>query len=198
MTAVNFFDRPIVKITLALSLFLNCLVSLKAYAAPYPGMGSSLLVAPERGLFWQRKGFALRTANSGWELAAPQNEASAALRYVKPGSSTASLAVQLETLKADLSLENYAKRWIRDYSSYGFEILGTQTFLQNGSKGLVVDLFHKKSDQQLRQILFLKNKNIVILTCKDERKKFTQTLQGCNQISKTFEWNLKLTRPVAF
>ena len=184
--------------TLFFALFVNCFVCLKAYAAPHPGMGSSLLVAPERGLFWQRKGFALRTADSGWELSAPQNESSAAVRYLKPGSPSASLAVQLETLKADLSLENYAKRWIRDYASYGFEILGTQTFLQNGSKGLVVDLFHKKSDQQLRQILFLKNKNIVILTCKDERKKFTQTLQGCNRISKTFEWNSKLTRPITF
>jgi hypothetical protein len=197
MAALNLFDRHIVKMTLALSLFLNCFVSLKVYAAPHPGMGSSLLVAPERGLFWRRKGFELKTGGSGWELAAPQQE-TATVRYLKPGSASGSLSVQMETLKAELSLENYAKRWMRDYFNYGFDVLGTQTFVQKGAKGLVVDLFHKKSDQQLRQILFLKNKNIVILTCRDDRKKFTQTLQGCNQISKTFEWLPNPTRPATF
>ncbi len=183
--------------TLWTVLFLNSLLCVQVYAAPYPGAGSSLLVAPERGLFWQRRGFELKSGTTGWQLAPPQQE-TASVRYLKPGSTSASLSVQLETLKADLSLENYAKRWMKDYSNYGFEVLGTQTFLQNGAKGLVVDLFHKKSDQQLRQILFLKNKNIVILTCRDDRQKFPQTLLGCNQISKSFEWLPNANRRATF
>lgn len=153
-----------------------------------PGTGTSLLVAPEQGLFWKRQGFQLKTGTTGWQLAAPQADDETQVRYLKPDSFSGSLAVKTEMLKADLSLESYAKRWMKDYSSYGFEVLGTQAFTQNGSKGLVVDLLHQKSDHQLRQVLFLKNKKAVVLTCRDGRKEFEKTLKDCNQISRSFEW----------
>jgi len=177
------------QILFSLLLFNAYLVPSVLYAAPHPGMGSSLLVSPEKGLFWKRYGFQLQTGLSGWQLAAPSDEESNKVRYVRPGFESASLAVQTENLKTELTLENYAKKWMRDYVSYGFDVLGTQAFTQNKAKGLVVDLVHKKSDQQLRQILFLKNKKVVILTCRDHQKTFQQTLLGCNQISKSFEWS---------
>lgn len=170
-------------------LFVIFLIPIAGYAAPSPGAGSSLLVAPETGLFWRREGFQLKTGKTGWTLASPELEEEAGIiRYLRPNSKTGSLAVKTEMLKADLTLENYAKRWMKDYSNYGFELLGSQTFSQNGTKALVVDLLHRKSEQQLRQILFLKNKKAVVLTCKDQQKNFQQTIVGCNQISKSFEW----------
>ncbi len=177
----------------AFGLFLFSALAIPSliYAAPHPGMGSSLLVSPEMGLFWKRQGFLLQTGTSGWELESPRGDATGnKIRYVRPSkdSEVASMAVQIETLKSELSLENYAKKWMRDYVNYGFDVLGTQAFTQNKAKGLVVDLIHRKTDQQLRQILFLKNKKVVILTCRDFHKTFQQTLAGCNQISKTFEW----------
>ena len=105
--------------------------------------------------------------------------------------------IRAEQLKAELTLENYTKRWIKDYLSYGFEVLGTQTFFQNNDKALVVDLLHRNSQQQLRQVLFLKNKRVVTLTCRDQQKTFQMTLNGCNQISRTFQW-AETSRPTAF
>lgn len=122
-------------------------------------------------------------------MASLQNENDFQARYMRPNSTSGSLAVRIETLKSDLTLESYTKKWMRDYTSYGFEVLGTNSFQQNGAKGLVIDLVHKKADYQLRQVLFLKNKRVVILTCRDQQKKFQQTLIGCNQISRTFEWS---------
>jgi hypothetical protein len=174
--------------TLTTLLFIAFSIPSMLYAAPHPGMGSSLLVSPEKGFFWKRYGFQLQTGLSGWQLAPPTDDDANKVRYVRPSSDIGSLAVQIENLKSDLTLENYAKKWMRDYVSYGFDVLGTQAFTQNNAKGLVVDLVHKKSDQQLRQILFLKNKKVVILTCRDHLKTFQQTLAGCNQISKSFEW----------
>jgi hypothetical protein len=173
-------------------LFFSFAIPSMLYAAPHPGMGSSRLVAPELGLFWKRQGFQLQTGASGWELASPMGDSvDNKVRYVRPAgeSEIASMAVQIETLKSELTLENYAKKWMRDYVNYGFDVLGTQAFTQNKAKGLVVDLIHKKTDQQLRQILFLKNKKVVILTCRDFHKTFQQTLIGCNHISRTFEWS---------
>jgi hypothetical protein len=174
-------------------LFVSFLMPSSLYAAPHPGMGSSLLVSPEKGLFWKKQGFQLQTGSSGWQLAPPSDDGTGRVRFLRPDSESASLAVQIENLKTELTLENYAKKWMRDYVNYGFDVLGTQAFQQNKAKGLVVDLLHKKSDQQLRQILFLKNKKVVILTCRDHQKTFQQTLLGCNQISKSFEWSADST-----
>lgn len=198
MGTLKFTQRMSSRTFFHLLLFIALLIPSMLYAAPHPGMGSSLLVSPEKGFFWKRYGFQLQTGLSGWQLAAPSDEDLGKVRYVRPGFQSASLAVQTETLKAELTLENYAKKWMRDYVSYGFDVLGTQAFAQNKAKGLVVDLVHKKSDQQLRQILFLKNKKVVILTCRDHQKTFQQTLLGCNQISKSFEWSEPTSRRTTF
>jgi hypothetical protein len=172
------------------------ILSSTGWSAPVPGAGSSALVDPEKGLFWKRQGFSINTARTGWLLEGPSGE-DLAVRYSPADSSTGSLMVRTEQLKADLKLENYTKRWIKDYLSYGFEVLGTQTFYQNNDRALVIDLLHRTSQQQLRQVLFLKNKRAVTLTCRDRQKSFQTTLIGCNQISKTFQW-AETSRPTAF
>lgn len=174
-------------------LFILSCVSIEAYSSPHPAVGSSALVAPEKGLFFQRYGFLLKTAQSNWAIATPSEQ----ITFVNPSSESGSLSVRMETLRTDMTLENYAKRWMKDYSNYGFDVLGTKAFGLNKTRGLVVDLDHKKSGQQLRQILFLKEKKVVILTCKDQISKFESTLQGCNQIAKSFEWS-EIIRQKAF
>ncbi len=168
-----------------------------AWAAPHPGAGSSLLVAPEAGLFWIRQGFQIQTRGSSWQLGAFSEDKNSEVRLLRPGSNSASLAIRNEDLKSEMTLENYSKRWMKDYSNYGFDLLGTQTFIQSGTKALVVDLLHKKTEQQMRQVLFLKNKKVVILTCKDDQKHFEKTLIECNQVSKSFQW-AELSRQTAF
>lgn len=165
-------------------LFVLCLVSLRSYASPHPAIGSSALVNPAYGIFFRPQGFALNAGVSGWSL----GDSMELLTFSSPKTPTGSLSVRAEELRSELTLENYAKRWMKDYPSYGFDVLGTKTFAQGNARGLVIDLTHKKRNQQLRQILFLKDKKAVILTCKDDLKTFEATLAGCNQIAKTFEW----------
>ena len=178
---VMIFSRNRLLLTL---LFAFSLVSIKAYSSPHPATGSSALVSPEKGLFFQRYGFLLKTDQSGWILAPPTD----LITYLNPQSESGSLSVRVETLRQEMTLENYAKRWTKDYPNYGFDVLGTRAFGLGKAKGLVIDLDHKKMGQQLRQILFLKDKKVVLLTCKDAAAKFEATLKGCNQISKSFEW----------
>lgn len=182
---------------LASLMFLITLGSARVYAAPHPAVGSSVLVAPEHGIFWKRWGFQLGAGKTGWQMLSDESGDNSLARYIRPNSATGSLALRTELLKTDLSLKNYTKKWMRDYTNYGFEVLGTNSFFQNGARGLVIDLIHRKSDQQLRQVLFLKNKRVVVLTCRDQQKKFQQTLLGCNEISKTFKWS-KLSHAEVF
>jgi hypothetical protein len=172
-------------------LFAICLVSSETYAAPYPAAGSSALVSIDKGLFLLTKGFSVRAKSPEWALQnSGDNEETAIYRLQRKNSDTAILALRSEVLKTELSLEAYAKRWMKDYTNYGFDLLGTKPFRQNQqSRGLVVDLFHKKSDQQLRQVLFMRGKRVVIFTCKDTKKNFTSTLESCNEVAKSFQWS---------
>lgn len=163
-----------------------CLMS-QAYASPHPGTGSSALVAAEKGLFLSAKGFRLGAENTGWifSLSKADNEEA---RLTNPSNSSASLSLKMDTMKADLGLEAYSKRWMKDYSSYGFDILGAKAFQQNGQRGLVIDLVHRLTKKQMRQALFVKNRKAVVLTCLDEKATFQKTLIECNRIIKSFEW----------
>lgn len=180
------------KILLLFSFFL---VSPAIYAAPHPGMGSSALASYEKGFFWLREGFRLQTPESDWildESESHENQVKFQSRPIAVPSSlrnnSGSLVIKVENLKQEQTLENYAKKWMKDYSNYGFEIRGSQTFALGSQKGLVIDFEHKKSFQQLRQVLFIRGKKFVLITCGDDQKKFSNLVEKCNQVIKSFAW----------
>ncbi len=190
-----------VRKTVIWSLFLGCLlnsVAYHAFAAPHPASGSSALVAPQKGLFLIPQGFILKTEKTSWQLAAESKDQK--LRYSQGKNSTALLSVQTENLKTDMKIEDYAKRWMKDYSLYGFDVLGSKLFNHNGQKALVMDVLQRKQKQQVRQVLFLNNKKVVILTCQEQEKKFNQILADCNQVARSFEWSAenRPNRPTTF
>jgi hypothetical protein len=171
-------------------VLLSCSVSL---ASPFPGTASSALVSPESGLFYTLRGFHLK-AQANWILENSDSKETAdashefSVFYIHPDFKNARLSVQTDTLKSDTTLETYTKKWMKDYSNYGFDVLGAKTFQTVNAKGLVVDLHHKKKETQLRQVIFLKDKTAVILTCLDQTKTFAKSLVGCNQLVRSFQW----------
>jgi hypothetical protein len=179
---------------LALSLFLLLSgLAWNAFGSPFPATGSALL-APEKGLFFISRGFHL-SAQKGWVM--EDN-----LTLTSTQHPSAKFAIKEDTLPSDLTLETYAKRWMKDYTSDGFDFLGSRPFTNprlghQAVKGLVVDLLHKSSDKQLRQVIFLKKRQAVILTCVDQKNEFDKTLSDCNQMIRTFEWTDSI-HPKAF
>lgn len=169
-------------------------------ASPVAGHGSSILADKDQGYFLGSLGFTFKTIGTKWSLQTVANDPSAQTpRLVYNDDATALMSVHLDKLPVELSLENYIKKWIRDYHHYGFDILGSKAFTLSDNKkvkftrGFVVDLVHKKMSRQMRQVIFLQEKNVVIVTCQNKRDQFSQTLADCNQIAKTFEWtDLKL------
>lgn len=191
----------VVSKTVTMGVFLGCLlnsVAYKALAAPHPASGSSALVAPQKGLFLIPQGFLVKTENTHWQLAGESKDQK--LRYSQGKNSSALLSIQTENLKTDMKIEDYAKRWMKDYSLYGFDVLGSKLFNHNGQKALVMDVLQRKQKQQVRQVLFLNNKKVVILTCQEQEKKFNQILADCNQVARSFEWSAenKTNRPTTF
>lgn len=176
-------------------LIILSLTSNWSSASPTPGQGSSLLADKEQGYFLNSLGFTLKTTGTHWNLESVSNDPSVQTpRLVYRDDADALMSVHSDKLASELSLESYAKKWIRDYNHYGFEVLGSKAFTLGNNKkteftrGFVVDLIHKKISRQMRQVIFLKTKNVVILTCQNKKDQFSQTLADCNQIAKSFEW----------
>lgn len=160
-----------------------------ATAAPYPATSTSALTAPEKGLYFAHKGFTLKTEGTSW---VPMNSQESILDTVKLGpvkDGQASLSIRTDKLAKNASLELYTRKWMRDYPSYGFEVLATKSLTLNGSPALLVDMLSRSKNKQIRQVILKKDDQVAIMTCMDDKEGFAQTLSQCNQIIKTFSWN---------
>lgn len=177
------------KIIIAL---LSLLLSLNSFAAPHPATGSSVLTDRQKGHYFESEGFRLKTAGTDW-LPTPQNSESIfeSVRMTPKGQidAVSSFSVRTDTLSKQSTLEAYAKKWMRDYPSYGFEVLGAKSFSMAGGPGLVVDMVQKNKGKQIRQVILQKGQRVAILTCLDTQAQFQKTLTSCNQLVKNFEWN---------
>ena len=179
-------------ITLGLAFCGSLLTSLSVNAAPMPATATSKLVAPQLGIFRSPLGFEISGGKSGWAHAqAPANNKFIATLYRgQKGSKneTASLTVRVDKLNHEIALDKYIAKWMKEYPKYGFDVLNSRAFSENKQKGYFLDLLNKDSGKQLRQVVFLKQKRAVILTCRDKKETFQASLKDCNEIVRTFAW----------
>ena len=169
-----------------------CLISF-AFAAPIPGTSSSSLIGSDLGLYRSKEGFQIHAGSTDWIHTLSQSHS----QYIKtiyrsPRANKgvqAALTVRVDQLKGKkTSVKKYVKRWRSDYLRFGFDILSAKKVKVNGNTGFLFDLVNKTSSKQLRQVVFVKNRHAVILTCRDHRRTFRQTVKTCNQIVKNFSW----------
>lgn len=165
-----------------------------AWSAPFPGES---LLRPQSGRFWLQRGFKLGTAGTAWRLdekaGGPLDwrEVHAQLdgvTYSHAQFPTARLRVEVEDLKGKATLENYTKRWVKDYYQYGFKILANKPMKLNGVPTVVYDLLSRNQDVQIRQIIQVHRGRAVVLTCSDERVNFAKSVPACNAIAGKIEW----------
>jgi hypothetical protein len=161
-------------------------------ASPHPATASSTLVAPRLGFYRSPDGFHLHSGDSGWlQTAPPRGNQTILTVYRSPkNESKASLTVRVDRLARGANADRYIGRWIKEYPRFGFDVLGSQPFVQAGVRGHVIDLMNRDSKMQLRQVVFVSEarKRAAILTCRDNTSEFAATLKSCNSIVKTFEW----------
>lgn len=176
-------------------LILFSFISLSAFvaaAAPYPATSSSILTSPERGLAFLQKGFLVKTAGTEWVPVNPEKGSESLLDTIrfepKDAKQTGSLSIRTDKILSTASLELYAKKFMRDYPNYGFDVLSSKPVKLNENSGLLVDMVSRTKNKQLRQLILKQNNQVAILTCLDEKENFNKTLSSCNQIMKSFEW----------
>ncbi len=163
-----------------------------ALGAPFPVTSSSVLTDPSFGLFFRPHGFSLKSTGTDWILE-PESSKSLFQSYKykakeKSFSDQAQLSLRIDQISSQQNLENYAKKWMREYPQFGFEILGTRPLKMGGGNALLVDLYQKNKSQQLRQLIMQKGSKVVIMTCSDQISNFKKTLVQCNQLMNNFNW----------
>ena len=159
-------------------------------AAPHPATGSADLLKADQK-FFNHSLFSLNTQGTQWVgTSHPEEDIFKFIPKLSSKDSSAQgfMSVRSNKISSKYNLETYAKSWVKEYSQYGFDVLGSRNFDQVGFEGLVIDLIHKKKSKQLRQVLFEKKNQVVIFTCTDEMTKFSHTIQSCNQIIQSFRW----------
>lgn len=100
------------------------------------------------------------------------------------------LTVRRDKAQPEDDLKKYAHRWTKEMSRFGIKVLGTQFFSQGEQVGYAVDLTPEGSIKRQRQTLFLKNQDVVILTCTAHKEDFKSSLKDCNRIIENFSWNV--------
>ncbi len=163
-----------------------------AYAAPMPGTSSSQLVSGKPGLFFHPKGFRIDSSGTAWvQSEAPKTIPSLVTIYKSPipvNGQQPALTVRLDNMKNTQNLKSYVKRWMQDYTRFGFDVLTAKNIKINEQNAFLLDIISRETQKQLRQVVFMKEKMAVILTCRDGKESFQKTVQDCNQIIKTFQW----------
>jgi hypothetical protein len=172
-------------------LILGVLLSV-AWAAPFPGTTSSSLVSAKPGAFYSTKGFRLNSAQTAWiQSAPPKHIPSLVTVYKSPAPMNGqqpALTVRVDDLRRIEPLKTYVKKWMKDYTRFGFEVLTAKPIKVNENQAFLLDIISRETQKQLRQVVFVREKTAVILTCRDGRDSFAKTVQDCNEIMKTFEW----------
>jgi hypothetical protein len=161
-------------------------------AAPIPATTSSILISELPGIFRSPLGFSIHTAETAWEqLQAPSDNPYVVTLYRPKAdivSSQGALTVRLDPLREVTDIDSYSKQWLKDYPRLGFEVLASKKIKLEGQIGYLLDLLSRDNQVQLRQVIFLKGRHAVSLTCRDHQESFSTTLKNCNSIIKTFRW----------
>lgn len=158
-------------------------------AAPHPATSSSALTAPEQGLYFLHKGFRLKTEGTSWAPVAEESSFLETVRFAaKNSKEKGSLSIRTDAIAKNASLELYARKWMRDYPSYGFEVLSAKNLTLNGQPALVVDMLSRSKNKQIRQVILKKDNRVAVMTCLDDRATFNKSLQSCNRIMESFTW----------
>lgn len=167
-------------------------LAMKALSAPIPLTSSSIFISAKKGLFQSPLGFSLHLAATNWVQIPKPNDnpyIETIYRASEDDKVQAALTVRVDHLSKAMGLEAYSQKWMKDYPRFGFDILTSKKVRVGDEIGFMLDLVNRDNSKQLRQLLFVKNKSAVTLTCRDDVQNFPHTLKSCNEIIRTFHWS---------
>lgn len=173
-------------------ILVSLLICQNTYSAPIPATSSSSFLKSNLGMFRSPQGFSIHAGNTAW-IHSPRPKGNKYIQTIYKSPTThngvqAALTLRIDKLHRESDVSNYMKKWLKEYPRLGFSVLNSQKVRVKHRTGFLIDLINKRSQKQLRQVVFVKGYMAVIMTCRDHKDTFKETLKSCNKIVKNFEW----------
>lgn len=173
--------------------FLTLALPLFSLATPLPTTGSSTVNSPKWNTAFSQMGFSFKLVSDEWVyLENPAQNRLPANQQIDMGfktlSASARLSLKTENYLGKVNLEAYAKKYLRDYNQYGFEVLSSKSVKINNIPAVVIDLIQKNKLTQSRQVFLSADNKITIVSCIDKTDYFTMTSDMCNQLLNNYNW----------
>ena len=175
------------------SFLIALCLPLISLSAPLPTTGSSAVNSPKWNTAFSQMGFSFKLVSDEWVyLENPSQTRLPANQQIDMGfktlSESARLSLKTENYRGKVNLEAYAKKYLRDYNQYGFEVLSSKSIKINNIPAVVIDLIQKNKLTQSRQIFLSMDNKITIASCIDKTDYFTMTSNMCNQLINNYNW----------
>lgn len=159
-----------------------------AFSSIAPGTAFNKAIVPHSGFFYSENGFTIDSSGTAWLSSQIKNDNKQVFQFFT-ANQNGSMQVNSDILTEKQKFEDQLKKWIKDYSFYGFKILGTKTFKYSSYKGILVDLVHNAKQKQVRQYLLEgPQKKYVVFTCENSISNFNQTLVDCHKVMTSLKW----------
>lgn len=168
-----------------LILVLSLVTGFTTQAAPHPTTGLSLVNRISRGHVFSQFGFQLKGQfELPWILEATADENKEFNLLYGSGR----MNIRSEMVSAKMQLDNYVKRFLKDYNLYGFTVSKIQNGVDQTTPQLTLEIDQKNKKNKLKQVFILKNQRVLTLTCTDDEDSFERTSHLCQRFIDEIQW----------
>ncbi len=138
-------------------------------------------------------GFRIDATATDWELIPAPKKSKYVITSFRSKNAVnnihASLTVRRDPIPKSKNLEGYVQKWLNQYPRFGFDVLGSKKIKHKEIPGFLIDLVSRDGQKQLRQVVFFRDNDAYVLTCRDSKDNFKNSLKSCNKIIRSLEWD---------
>lgn len=145
--------------------------------APFPAVASSVAAQKSYSQFLSLKGFDSLVFSDYWSLQTEISHQTDTLDFTHRLEKNLKLSIKIVERDEASPQELLQKRWVQDYSIFGFEILKNHTTHQ--SKEFFVDLYHREKKQMARQKVYFSKDKLAIVTCFSDQAYQKELSKNC-------------------
>lgn len=168
--------------------FLVLLISIigpTIFSAPHPTTGQSLLNRLSHSPVFSQFGFQLKgSVELPWIMDNSQDDAKEFNLLYGSGR----LNIKSDVVPVKTELDNYIKRFLKDYNHYGFSISKIQNGSDETTPQITLDIEQKNKKNKLKQFFILKNQHVLTITCSDNNESFERTSHLCQRFVDEISW----------
>lgn len=150
-------------------------------------MRSSDVLSLETSKYFSFHNFIMPINSKNWKI----NWDSSQLDQIKLDSTQsdkAQMSVHISRSDRKLNLSQYAKKWTKEYSQFGFDLMKVQNLNVNNTEMLLIDVYHPKLKKQLRQYITIQSNQVLLVGCQSRPEIFSAAVLNCEESIKQIAW----------